>query len=428
MIKKILIQYKNNERFRQVLSLYAVNIFGIPLAIVTSVIVTRFLGVKAYGDFMFLNNIFNLTILLLTFGFLQAGNRALVLTNDVQKSREYYGAELLILGCLYLIMVVSLFIYSSLDSNLTQKGLQTFIKYLIPFSWVYLVIRYFEVLFQADNKINLLVITRLFPKVGFLISAITIYFFLFNFKGNRLIIIYSFFLLTQMLVFFYVLYKVKMSFKNIKNRIKEIWYFNKSFGFDVYLGSVLAIGFSQLSGVLISYFGIDNTGVGHYSLALTFATPLSFIPNVIATTHYKDFSTKNAIPNKLLIITFGLSVSALLLLWLLVPPFITYFYKKEFYPVIALNFIVSIGIIFHGFADFFNRFLSAHGQGKALRNSAFIVGLSLMVLNITLIPLIGEKGAAFTKAITGIIYCVCMLWYYKHLVLDLFKGKRSKEI
>lgn len=425
MIKKFLIQYKNNKRFRQVLSLYSVNIIGIPLAIVTSIIVTRFLGVKGYGDFMFLNNIFNLAILLITFGLLQAGNRALVLTNDMYKAREYYGAELLILVCIYLIMVVSLFIYSSLDSNLAQKGLQTFFKYLIPFSWVYLLIRYFEVLFQADNKINLLVISRLFPKIGFFISAIIIYIFLINYKGNRLLIIYSFFLLTQIIVFFYVLYKIKLSFKNIKNRIKEIWNFNKSFGFDVYLGTVLAVGFSQLSGVLISYFGVDNTGVGHYSLALTFATPLSFIPNVIATTHYKDFSTKNAIPNKLLIITIGLSVSALLLLWLIVPPFITYFYKKDFYPVIALNFIVSIGIIFHGFADFINRFLSAHGQGKALRNSAFIVGLSLMTLNITLIPLIGEKGAAFTKAITGIIYCVCMLWFYKRLVINLRNGEIS---
>ncbi len=121
----------------------------------------------------------------------------------------------------------------------------------------------------------------------------------FNYSGNRLIMIWAAFLITQILVFLYIIYKINPSFRNLKTRIKEIISFNKSYGFHVYLGTVCAVGFSQLTGVLISYFSNTNSGVGYYSLAMTIAGPLSFIPNVIATTHYKDFSSKKQYSTKI---------------------------------------------------------------------------------------------------------------------------------
>jgi len=182
-----------------------------------------------------------------------------------------------------------------------------------------------------------------------------------------------------------------------------------------YVGSVFAVGFSQLTGILISYFAADNSGVGYYSLAVTIAAPLAFIPNVIATTHYKDFSTSERVSKKLLNITLAISFTALLFAILLVGPFVKIFYGLEFAPVVRLTYIVSFGIMLNGLGDFFNRFLGSHGEGKALRNSAFIVGLSVMILNVVLIPLYGEYGAALTTFISGLIYFVCMYIYYRRL-------------
>ena len=177
----------------------------------------------------------------------------------------------------------------------------------------------------------------------------------------------------------------------------------------MYFGSLFNVGFGQLGGLLIGYFAIDNSGVGFYSLALTISEPLSFIPNVIATTHYKEFSVRNKISNRLILITVAVTLSALALNWILVGPFVKYFYGPEFYPVITLTYIVSFGIILNGFGDFFNRFLGAHGHGKALRNSAIIVGLCIMVFNIIFIPLLGAKGAAFTLICSALVYISTML-------------------
>jgi O-antigen/teichoic acid export membrane protein len=422
MIKRLGQLYQNNLRIKQVVSLFAVNIFIIPLSFVSNIIITRFLGPVAFGDFKFILYVFNFSIILFNFGFFQAGNRALVLNTDPLKTREYYGSMLVILACLFLVIAAVVFGYALLDKNVNEKGLRNMLIFIIPFAWIFLLTSYFEVLFQADNKIGLLAKSRLYPKIIFFISILLLYLFFANYKGNRLKIIWIFFLLTQIAGFLYILYKINPSFRNLKARLKEIWFYNRTYGFNVYFGALFNVGFGNLAGLLISYFGIDNSGVGFYSLALTITEPLGFIPNVIATTHYKDFSSQTHIPKKLIVITVSVTLSAMILCWILVGPFIKYFYGPEFQSVIALTFIVSFGIIMNGFADFFNRFLGAHGQGVALRNSAIIVGLFVLVFNVSLIPLFGETGAAYTQILSAIVYIIAMLWFYRKLVSNLSKN------
>ena len=423
MLYKIWQKYKSNEKVKQVAGLFSVNIISIPLSVVTSVIITRFLGPSDYGSFKFILNLFSLATVIFTFGFFQAGNRALVLNNDPQKARELYGAELIITGLLFLIVVISFCGYAFFDKNINEKGLRLVLLLTLPFSWVFLVSKYFEVLFQADNRIGLLAKARLFPHLIYFVIILIIHYSLVNYSGNRLILILAAYYLGNVIVAIYVLMKINPSFNNLKDRIKEIIHYNKEYGFNVYLGSLFAVGFSQLTGVLISYFASDNSGVGFYSLAVTIAGPLAFIPNVIATTHYKDFSTSSKVSKRLLNITLAISLVALLGAVVLVGPFVRVFYGSEFAPVIKLTYIVSFGILLNGLGDFFNRFLGSHGKGKALRNSAFIVGISVMMFNVILIPMFGEYGAALTTFISGLIYFVCMYIYYRRLVSALLSVK-----
>jgi O-antigen/teichoic acid export membrane protein len=415
-------KFRSNTRLKQIISLFSVNIIGIPLGMVTSILLTRYLGAKSYGDFMFINNLINLVIVIGTFGIFQAGNRAIILTENKEKIKEYYGAEMIFTVGVFLIVFLFLFLFVNYDPNINAKGLRLITLFVMPFSWVYILVKYFETLFQADNKIGLLVKTRLFPKIFFLALVLLLFSFYQDYNDKKLILIFYSFIVSQIIVFIYIIFKIKLSFNNLKLRLKEIWNYNKSFGFHVYIGSVFAVGFAQLTGILISYFGIDNSGVGFYALALTIAAPLSFIPNTIATTHYKDFSKLNSVPKKVLFLTIGITIFILFVSWILITPFITYFYGIQFESVINLFYIVSIGIVFHGFADFYNRFLGAHGQGEILRNSSFIVGGSLLVSNIVLIPLWGEVGAAITKGVAGLIYFITIIYYYKKFKFKLLKN------
>ena len=411
-LNTIINSLKTNTKVRQVLALFSVSIIGIPIGIITSIVITRYLGPQGFGDYKFILSVFNFAIIIFTFGFYQSGNRALVLNNDRQKAREYYGAEFILTIGIFLIMSLFLVLYALFDKNIQEKQLDKLLLYIIPFGWVFLLLRYYEVLFQADNKIRLLSQVRLYPKIGFLIVAILIYFLFNDINKLRIGLVLALYILVETIVYVCVLFKIKLSFKNLKKRIFEIYIYNKSFGFNVYIGSVAALGFGQLTEILISYFGVDNSGVGFYSLALTFTLPLSLIPNTIATTHYKDFSSAKQIPKKLLYITIGLSLFSIIALWIIVPPFITYFYGEEFLSVVKLNFIVSFGVIAHGFGDFYNRYLGSNGQGKYLRNSSIIVGVVIMILNIAFIPNYGEYGASFARLFSGIIYMLIMIFYY----------------
>lgn len=419
MFKKILSNYKSNERVRQVFALFSVNLLVIPISFISNIIITRFLGPVSFGDFKFIINVFNFSCVIFNFGFFQACNRALVLNTDPNKSREYYGSMLVVSAFLYMLMSLVLVVYAFVDDNIQAKSLQASLLWVIPFSWTFLLNSYFEILFQADNKIDLLAKSRIYPRIAFFISIVFLFLFLNNYNGNRLTIIWVFFLSTQILAYVYILVKVNPSFKNMWARMKELWHFNKTYGFNVYSGSLFDTGFNHLSGLLIGYFGADNSGVGFFALALTISEPLGFIPNVIATTHYRDFSQRNKISNRLILITVGITLTALIANWILVGPFIKYFYSAKFYPVISLTYIASIGVLLNGFGDFFNRFLGSHGQGKALRNSAIIVGFLILVMNVTLIPTFMEKGAAYTKICAGFAYFGIMFWFYRSLVIRL---------
>jgi len=415
-IKTLGLHYWKNPKARQILMLFSVNIAGIPMGIITSIIFTRYLGPNGWGDYQFLDNLFNFSVLICTFGFFQAANRVLVLNSDKEKAREYYGATFVILIGLFSVMSVMLLFYSLFDPNLKAKHLDKLLLYSIPIGWAYLAINYFEVLFQADNKMNLLAISRLFPKIGFLISASIIFIFFIHVKSDRLEVAWVFYLSTLVLVCTYVLFKVKLSFKNIKATIAEIWSYNKSYGFHIYSGALVAVGIQSLTPVIISYFGFNNSGVGFYALATALANPISFIPNTIATTNYKEFAGHQRIPKKLTIVTIALTLFSLVALWIIVPPFIKYFYGQKFESVIYINFVVSIGVACYGIADYFNRFLGAHGLGKMLRNTSFIVGGLILVFNFVLIPHFGVKGAAITRLLSGITYLSCILYYYKKAI------------
>jgi len=411
MINKIK-ALSNNIKVRQATGLYAANMISIPLMILTSIVLTRILGAEDYGNYSFIRNILNFASIIFTFGFFQAGNRALVLNSDEVKRKEYYGSELLVLIVLFVIMGLCLLLYGLLDNNIAEKGVKGIILLLIPFSWVFLLVKYFETLFPADNKINLLSLSRILPKIVFLILVVVVYFIQESINKNVLLLLWLLNIVAFISTYIFIIFKIKISFKRVNERIKEILQYNKQFGLHVYTGSLFAVGLNALTGVLISYFSISNAGVGYYGLAISITSPLAFIPNVIATTHYKDFSKRTKISKKILLITLLFSLSAFVAILVLVGPFIHIFYGEEFNSVIPLTMTVSIGVLLYGFADIFNRFLGANGQGINLRNSSIINGLIIFIFNIALIPRMGETGAGITKIITGIAYLSVMLFYY----------------
>lgn len=407
----------DNLRVRQAAILYMASFAGIPLAIFTSIVFTRFLGPQVYGDFAFLDSLFDFARVIFPLGFFFASNRALVLNTNRQKAQELFGASLITLFGLFLVMALVMTAYGLVDPNLAEKGLRPFFFVLLPFGWIFLLTPYYDNVLHADNRIHDLAATRFFPRVITFTVALLIFFVVQNFDGNRLAVVWAAYLGAFFLVYLMVFLRLRVSFKNLRSRLKQINHYHRHYGVHLFVGNVFSLGAVALTGILISYFSPDNKGVGFFSLAIAISRPLALIPGVIAATWFKDFAGQRHISPRLSLITLLLTIIALGALLLLSGPFIRFFYSDDFLPVIDLVYIAAGGMFFYGLGVYLNRFLEAKGHGVAIRNSFIITGLTLLTSNLLLIPGYGATGAAISMLIASGVYLGAMAISYKRCVL-----------
>lgn len=415
-------KYKTNKHLRQSVTLMLWNFLSLPLGLVTNIVITRYMGAKDYGDYLYVQKVFDFAFIILGFGVLQSINRVVLLAKDngEKEIREYYGSGYLCLLAVYAIICITLYVFTFISPNIRAKGIFHIMLCVIPFSLVHYTMSYFEQVLPASNKITELIIQRYIPRIGLFVLALILYLVVkkINIGMSPIVVVWSLHWGIQILVFLYVFKRIKPAFSNIKIRVKKILRIDKEFGIQVYFGNLFSTAFTALMPIFLSYFGDDNAGVGFYSLSLMLSQPLSFIPVVVATSHYQKFADYKSIPRKLMITTFMVSIVAMLCLWIIVTPFINFFYTSEFTPVIYLTFISSIGTLLYGFSDFFSRYLMAQGKGKSLRNSSFIVGFSTLALSVGLIPWIHETGAAIAHVGAGMVYILIILFYYRKCVHD----------
>lgn len=406
-------RYKANLQAKQAFRLLIWNFIALPLSFVTNIVVTRYMGAEQYGNYLYIQRVLEFAFIVLNFGLFRSINRAVLLADTEEKRREYYSIGLLYLGAIYILIAISLVLAAFIMPNFSEKGIRELFLCIVPFCFIFYFHHLLEQILPANNRIDLLIIERYYPKISFFVCSGVIYWL---FKGNDtlnpVIVVWSFFLTTQLIIYLYVTFRLKPKFTNVRERLREVFRYNKEYGIHVYFGDLFSTAFGALMPLLISHFSIDNVDVGFYSLSLMLASPLSYIPVVIATSHYAKFATYKVIPRKLFLVTGGFALLGLICLWIIVGPFVNIFYTPEFKPVIFLTFITSVGTLLYSLSDFISRYLASQGDGKALRNSSWIVGFTTLSLSLLLIPKYKATGASITHVVAGMVYIVTIFFYY----------------
>ncbi|WGK93576.1 MULTISPECIES: oligosaccharide flippase family protein [Flavobacterium] len=410
-MSKFIIDYLNDKKQKQTLILLITSILVMILVLGINYFITRILEKNSFGNYSLVLNIFNFSQIVFNFGLFYSISRGIAIVDDNSRHRELYGAGLIISFCLFIIMILCLIVFFLIfDKSTTQEVINSLL-FCIPFSWIFLLNNFNELLLQGGNRILLLSFSRFMPKFFFLILLIVIYSFTSHKISTNTIL--CCFIVSSIIPYFIIIHKLKPKLTNFKKRIQEIKVANNKFGFNVYVGSLFAVGSSSLSGVLIGYFGINNIEVGYYAIALQLSAPLSLIPNVIATTSFKKFANSQKIDKTTLTRMYVISFTLVILIFIIAKPIILMIYGDEYIECVYLLYYLSIGSLLYGIADFFNRFLLAKGKGKELRNSSFIVGGVLIISNFILINISGAKGAALATIISGLTYFFIIVFYYK---------------
>ena len=398
----------SKQKVKQVFTLYVSMVLTLVVGIGVSVLNTRFLGPQQFGDYKFLQALFNFAVLFFTLGFFTTGSYMLAQNENDSIDRELTGSILSLAMVISIVFTVAIIGFSYFQGKLFDNKLDGYIRLFSPLLLVYPFQLCMTNIFQGTNRIIELSVFRLLPPVLYILVAASIAYF------DKFSLFYA--LLTQFATFLIVIIflagSIKPSFKNRKQHTKEIFKTNRKFGFPVYIGAIANVASAQLGSLSVAYF-MDNISVGYFSLAVTITTPLMMIPNVVGTTFFKEFSNSATIPLNVIIATLILSVIALGGFLIVAEWVIVLLYSKDYQAVVNLSYILSVGCFFHGFGDLVNRFLAAHGQGRYLRNGAIVVGIINLLGYVFLVQQFGITGAAMTRLSAGIVYLAIMIFFYQ---------------
>lgn len=405
-----MIQFPKSSK--QVVVLYASSVIGLLFGVLCSVLNTRSLSPELFGDVRYVQNIISFVSSLLLFGYFISGSRLLALSKDEYYSRRIRGAMVaILLATIFVLSLVMLVLYVISIFNGKQNLTPLYLSSVFLGSNVVL-LNYVNTTAQGDNHIGRLAIARFLPSGVYLIVAFLVY----RYFGCSPVLMISLFNGTAVLVLVWIIVSTRPSFHNLRDSLRQLYEENRSYGFNVYLGSLAGVSTSYITGITLGFFCADNANVGFYTLALSLATPLTMLPSIIGTTYFKSFAKEDKINRKVL--TYSVALTSLsLIVFVAAIHFIVEILYDESYSVVAeYASWLAIGTSLHGFGDMINRFLGAHGQGRQIRNAAIICGLVIIFGSFVFVYFWNVNGAILTKNIGSLSYFLAMIVYYSKFI------------
>ncbi|HEY9828232.1 MAG TPA: glycosyltransferase [Stenomitos sp.] len=406
--------FVKDSRFRQSSLLLFAMIFAMGVNLIVSILVARTLGPEEYGDVKFIQTIWALLTLLSSLGYFYSGSQILVMEKVPENIREITGTILLISFLIGICLNIFTAIIAVPIDLFFHTHVSNIMISLAPLVFVLSTQAALMLILQGINRIYLLSILTAVPVLLYLISISLLSYLKLISAKNVLLSTQG----SYLIVILFIILCLQPSFKSTRRWWVAIREKNKTYGGPVYLGSLANVATSYLNRLAISYW-TDNTSIGFYSLASSLTEPLKLIPNAVATSSFRNFARQKEIPKRLIYATVGFSTVALILALLFFGEPLSWAYTENFAPVGLMSRVLSVAAIMIGFGDFFNRFLGAHGKGKALRDTAYIMGGVNIAGFFLLVPRWGIWGLISTSILAGLAYFIFILIYYRKLVTTM---------
>jgi O-antigen/teichoic acid export membrane protein len=400
-----------SSRARQTGVLYISLVASLALGIIVSVINTRFMGPKAFGDFKFIQTIWSLSVIFMTLGLFTTGGNLLALKKTPAEEKPLLGGLLLIaigMSLVFMFLMIGLsFPIGLVYGDVIGSKIRLYSSLLFVFPMQL----YLQEALRGTNDIYGLAWLNALPQLLYIPAALLVN-KEYGFSLDSALLL---FLLGIAVTVVIIALRSKPRFTDIKRDIGEIFHENRNLGFHVYVALLITTATAQLSQFTLAYF-FDTRLVGMFALALTITMPLTMIPNAIATTFFKHFASLDRIPKKVIVAASLLSVASCVLFILVIKKIVVILYTESFLEMVTLAHICAFGSTIHGIADIYNRYLLSHGETRKLRNNAMHLGVISILGYVFLVFWLGAIGAALTKLIVDVFYFIIMLVYYKEKI------------
>ncbi len=246
--------------------------------------------------------------------------------------------------------------------------------------------------------------------------------FIFTFTNQDINTIVQSFLLSEIILFFVILFIIRQFFKFTLFLSKEWVIKHLYFGGKTLLVSIISETNGKIDIFLISFF-LNNYNVGIYSFASTICNGILMIPSAVATNFNPIISKlwyegkKDELQQKVNYIKSILKkiMIPVVILSAIVFPIIVFFImnNKDYAENIHIYYIILIGVSFLGTYNFMGGFLTMTGKPEIQFLNMLVEIILNIILNIILINLYGITGAAISMSLLKILGLLSMSYFIK---------------
>lgn len=405
-----------SKSVRQASFLYVSTILGVIIGMGVSVLNTRALPPAEYGDVRYVNNFISFFSGILLLGYFVSSSRLLAIAGNREEASRIKGGTVAILGITALALTAIIFLCGIIHQFVLHRDYAYLFYYVLPVCTCTLLLNYINTTSQGDNSISTIAFARCLPSLFYLGIAYCVFHF---FKASPQLMLWLHNGIAVVILSI-LIFSGRPSFKNLKFSLKAIQAENKKYGLHVYYGSLANVSVAYIAGITLGLFASNNTNVAFYTLALTVTGPLAMAPSVIGTTFFKQFASQNKISPIVIKTTILVSVISLAGFDIFIFPLVHFLYDSSYQSVAYFSCFLALASTATGIGDVFNRFLGAHGQGRQIRNGAWMSGIISIVGYTAGVYFFDIYGAICTRILSAATYMVSMIYYYRQFgVCDL---------
>ncbi len=400
----------------------AANLATKALAFISIPIYTRILSTHDYGIVSIFIGVSGILSNLLTLCIDQSVSRYYWDRKSDDDFKEFVGTSLILSSLVFLINSVIVFSNAEWIGQLVNLDKEV-VYLLIPYALVNIIGLMFDQIYgpmKMSRKIAMSSLCRVY--LGFAFALL----FIFIFREKKYLGQILGLLMAGTLMIVYWYFNIR-KFTRLKFRPEFVKY--------IFSYSVPLIPYA-LSGVIIEQFGKLTLGqtsvstVGYYSLALTIASIVSIVTVVThqawAPYYFEHMKAKNYVQH-------DLEISRILRFTLLTAMGISIFGKEigmilasvEFTGALGLIPIFTFGYVFHQYAYVYMRNISFVYKSFWLTVTVIVSGASNILLNLFIIPVWGQTGAAISFAISYFIMAAAA-WGINKFVIRHYGTPPSK--
>jgi len=297
---------------------------------------------------------------------------------------------------------------AALLARFSPVHLESYILLAAAFVGVMFFQVYLQQRYQGENRMVSYALVSVLPQLGLLAAIAVLGVSQSSVSGVAIV---AAFVVPNLLVVIAFVARDGLAMRGVRPVLRSVLHENRGFGLHLYAGALFGVTAAQVLDLIIA--GISGLSqFGYYSLGLSLAAPMAFVPATMGTVRFAKSVGSMRIASREItgvLLTTGVIGGVYLVgLNLLIPLLIGRDYGSAvlYANALLLNFAVS------GLGDYFNRFILAKGKGESLRNSAVVVGVVLLIGAWLLVPPLGAWGLVIAKIVSSAAYLALMVRSY----------------